>query len=145
MFEIYATKLPTTILNYHQLIQYISPSKQARIRAFHRMEDSYRTLLSELLIRYLAFKKYKLGSEYIFMEFNSHGKPFLKNNPFYFNTSHSGEWIVAIIGDDEVGIDVEEIRPIDLDIHNYFFSKEESIDMNNRHGIDQLIYFYDLW
>ena len=42
--------------------------------------------------------------------YNEYGKPYIKNNPIYFNISHSGDYIVIIISDKECGIDIEKIR-----------------------------------
>lgn len=39
-------------------------------------------------------------------EFNEHGKPFLKNGPF-FNISHSHRYAVLAVCENEVGIDIE--------------------------------------
>lgn len=44
--------------------------------------------------------------------YNEYGKPYIKNNPIYFNISHSGDYIVVIVSDRECGIDIEKIRPI---------------------------------
>ncbi len=45
-----------------------------------------------------------------------HGKPFLAEYPqLHFSISHSGEWAVCVLDDAPVGIDVEQIRPIQTD------------------------------
>lgn len=41
-----------------------------------------------------------------------HGKPYVEGNPWYFNTSHSGEYLVMVFDTVSVGIDVQEMRPI---------------------------------
>ncbi|MBQ8821416.1 MAG: 4'-phosphopantetheinyl transferase superfamily protein [Lachnospiraceae bacterium] len=41
-----------------------------------------------------------------------HGKPYVKDNPWYFNTSHSGEYLVMVFDTIPVGIDVQELRPV---------------------------------
>ena len=48
--------------------------------------------------------------------YNEYGKPYIKNNPLYFNISHSSDYIVIIISDRECGIDIEKIRPINNNI-----------------------------
>ena len=48
--------------------------------------------------------------------YNEYGKPYIKNNPIYFNISHSGDYIVIIISDRECGIDIEKIRDINNNI-----------------------------
>lgn len=41
-----------------------------------------------------------------------HGKPFVKGNPWYFNTSHSGEYLVMVFDTVPVGIDIQEERMV---------------------------------
>ncbi len=42
--------------------------------------------------------------------YNEYGKPYLENNPLYFNISHSGIYTALVISDAEVGIDIEKIH-----------------------------------
>lgn len=41
-----------------------------------------------------------------------HGKPYVKDNPWYFNTSHSGEYLVMVFATVPVGIDIQEERTV---------------------------------
>lgn len=41
-----------------------------------------------------------------------HGKPYVEGNPWYFNTSHSGEYLVMAFDIVPVGIDVQEERAV---------------------------------
>jgi len=59
---------------------------------------------------------------------NKYGKPFISNNPLFFNLSHSGNFgLLAINKEFEVGVDIEYIRPdfADLKIARRFFSDNE--------------------
>lgn len=41
-----------------------------------------------------------------------HGKPYVEGNPWYFNTSHSGDYLAMVFDTVPVGIDVQEERPV---------------------------------
>ena len=41
--------------------------------------------------------------------YNKYGKPSFKNNPIFFNASHSGEYTVLVISDKEIGVDIQKI------------------------------------
>ena len=41
-----------------------------------------------------------------------HGKPYVEGNPWYFNVSHSGEYLVMVFDTVPVGIDVQEERVV---------------------------------
>lgn len=145
--ELYVVKLPKNIpkYEYELLLEVISPVQKKKVVSYKYKKDSYRSLLSEILVRFLAVQKYKILNDEIHMQFNPYGKPFIKGNPFYFNTSHSGDWVVVITDNKEVGIDVEKIQSFDIEIANHFFTSEECSDLNEKVDYNKLIYFYDLW
>ncbi|MDG3044571.1 hypothetical protein OE903_14005 [Bacillus sp. B6(2022)] len=86
------------------------------------MIDARRTLLGEVLIRHIIHEMYALPMEQIIFETEGNGKPVVRQIPsFHFNLSHSGDWVVGAVDDAPVGIDIEEIKPIDLAIAERFF------------------------
>ena len=107
---------------------------------FQLIDDAKRTIGAELIVRYLLKKIYGYSNSEIEFEYNKYGKPYLKNGcDFFFNISHSGSWIACGVSNHEIGIDIEEIKDIDLKIANHFFSRGEqkyifqtSIDRNRR-------------
>ena len=59
------------------------------------------------------------------IEATSSGKPYLANGPF-FNTSHSGEYIVLVVHKDrDVGVDIEKINENRLDGIRFVLNQEE--------------------
>lgn len=58
--------------------------------------------------------------------YGANGKPYLKNSPYYFNLSHSGEYIFCVISMQEVGVDIQWAKPLKDDrIARRFFAEEE--------------------
>ena len=43
---------------------------------------------------------------------DKNGKPYIKNNPFYFSLSHSGDYAVCAISDTPIGVDIEQEREL---------------------------------
>ncbi len=43
--------------------------------------------------------------------YGDHGKPFLKSNQFQYNISNSYDLVILAVSDQEVGIDIEKLRP----------------------------------
>ena len=43
----------------------------------------------------------------------------------FFNISHSGAWTVAAVSDSEVGVDVQQVKPVDMRLAKRFFTAEE--------------------
>lgn len=83
-------------------------------------------ILSEILIRVIYYNKYKLSNKSIKFNINKGGKPFIEsNNKFYFNISHSNDLIVAIIDNEDVGVDVEYIKDLSIEKAEIFCSDYE--------------------
>jgi len=57
--------------------------------------------------------------------YNEHNKPYIKNNPYYFNISHHSNVLAIIIDNQEVGIDLEEVRPYNSGVAKKLFTDEE--------------------
>jgi len=125
-------------------MSFVHPEKQERIRRFYRWEDSLRSLFADLLSRRLIIDKLGIKNRDISFSTNEFGKPFLKDFPgFHFNLSHSGRWVVCSVDKQPVGIDVEEIQTIDLDISKNYFSPDEHMDLMKMD--DKMSYFFTLW
>lgn len=131
---------------FERLMSYVSTEKRERIRRFHRYEDVQRTLIGDILIRYLLCQRLKIKNQKLIFGINEYGKPFLKNcKDMEFNISHSGKWVACSIDNLPVGIDIEQIKPIDLGIAERFFSKEEAKSLMTKCVAEREAYFYDLW
>ena len=79
---------------------------------------------------------------------NEYGKPFIIDNPLYFNLSHSGELgLVAICKKFEIGIDIEYIRPdfAELKIAKRFFSEQEVNELLSLPADRQKQGFFNCW
>ncbi len=75
------------------------------------------------------------------------GKPYLKDrNDFFFNISDSGDYWVFAYAEKEIGVDVEFIRPRNIDgIINRYFPKEEQDYVNSFSEEKRLKAFISLW
>ena len=56
---------------------------------------------------------------------DKNGKPYIQNCPIHFNISHCENILVYAFSDEEIGIDIEKIRPISLSILKRFYSEKE--------------------
>ena len=70
------------------------------------------------------------------------GKPFLPGGP-YFSLSHSGPWALCAMGEEEMGCDVETIRPRRSGLPRYALSDREFQWFSQRGGAWED--FYTLW
>ncbi|TCN25189.1 4'-phosphopantetheinyl transferase family protein [Mesobacillus foraminis] len=148
MIEIYKMKLPDfQDLNTVKLLSYVSAERVEKILRLFKNEDKSRALMSELLIRSIIVKKFAVNNEQILIHRNAYGKPYISlGRDFHYNISHSGEWVLCAISHAEIGIDIEEIRPIEyMEIAREFFSMKENDLLKGLTGPARLECFFELW
>lgn len=119
--------------------------KRKKTKRFRFWQDAQRTILGYSLINYLLTSRADVGQDQIKMEFDKYGKPHLIDLPYYFNISHSGDWIVCAVGDRPLGVDVERIGEIDIKIADRFFARPEVLDLLSIAEEKQMDYFFTLW
>lgn len=72
------------------------------------------------------------------------GKPYFKNYPYYFNLSHSGDYVACALSEREVGIDLQEHRGAALErVAQRYFSPEEVLALMQAQDRETL--FFRLW
>ncbi|NRF98099.1 4'-phosphopantetheinyl transferase family protein [Paenibacillus dendritiformis] len=145
---IFAMRVPEAMeqATLQQLLRLLPPDRQDKINRFRHQADACRSLLGEVLVRKIIGERTGLPNSRIRFQYNRYGKPELASeHRLFFNISHSGEWIACAVHDTEVGIDVEQIKPIDLSVARRFFSAEEVEQLEKEPPEGRLKLFYDLW
>lgn len=69
------------------------------------------------------------------------GKPYIENNPFYFNVSHSYDYYIIACSQYEMGIDIEKHREFHFDKIREYFTDNENFYIK-QYGENA---FFDLW
>lgn len=62
----------------------------------------------------------------------------------YFNLSHSGGWTVVAVSDGEVGVDIQQVKPVALRLAKRFFTEEER-RLTEEAGDGATELFYRFW
>ena len=145
MVEVFVAEnsVPLSTQQLGFLSEYLPREMIERAGKFRRWQDSQAYLLSKFLlaegIKDCGFTEHALEK----MQYTEYGRPYLSPD-FDFNISHSGKHIVCAISKlYKVGIDVEEIHPIDLaDFANQFTEHELSRIKN---ATNQNAEFFRYW
>lgn len=148
MVEVYAIRLLNDedfLSKKESLLDHLPASNRNFIARFKKISSAQRSLFSELLSRFILSQKLGINSKAIVFSKSENGKPYLEKSITRFNLSHSGNWVVMALGNSEVGIDVELIRPVNYRIAERFFSPAEVRLLNSKKEDDKLDYFFDLW
>jgi len=127
------------------LLQSISKENREKCQRFIFKEDTLRTLYGELMVRHVLCQRLLVENKDIEILKNDAGKPYVKGYIIYFNISHAGDFVVCAFSQQEIGIDIEQIKEIDLNIARRFFHQQEYEDLQAQKKQNQLDYFYSLW
>ena len=129
-----------------RLVQMVSASKREQIKRYVRLEDAQRTLLGDVLIRKALNDTFGLSNGAMVFGANTFGKPVLASHPeYYFNVSHSGNYVVGAVSSLPVGIDVEAIGKVDMRIADRFFAQQEKQYIIDRPSSEQERAFCQVW
>ena len=112
--------------------------RRSRVRSFHFEKDRLLCLgAGWLMMKGLGILR---ESE---LRFGENGKPFAPGYPA-FNLSHSGEWVLLAVDDNDVGCDIEQVRFVNgLRMGRIVFTDRELREIENAR--DKTGVFFDLW
>lgn len=114
--------------------------KKDKISKFKNYESKVRSIIGEMNLNELLVKKnisYNSLDYYI----NEYGKPYLKNDKIFFNISHSFDYVITAISNNEIGIDIEKVRQTPIKIINQFATeKEKEYILSSNKNIEERIF-----
>ena len=138
-------------IHYYSLM---SKEKKRRVDRFRFENDKQRTVAGEMLARRAISEWCGVPEESIAFEVAEHGKPYAKDLNIEFNISHSADMVVCVVDDKPVGVDIEKIRPVDLNTAKrifgeevgYIFGSVPDIEDYNHYLNDAVLQrFFELW
>jgi 4'-phosphopantetheinyl transferase len=146
--NIYAVKIMNICEHQlNRLLLLIDIEHRSKIEKIINKEDKVKSLLSFILVRNVINQELKISNERIVIKKSKFGKPYLYGfKCFNFNISHSGDLIVCVTDNKPIGIDIEEIKPINYEcIAKNFFTISEFNYILNDDSEASLSKFYKIW
>lgn len=128
----------------------LSQDEKMLMQRFHFEEDRTRYALCRSLCRRLLGRYLRSSPTSIRFTKNCYGKPYLSpdfaSSKLHFSLSHTHRLaLLAIAMDQTVGVDVEELRPIEVAVAEQCFSAREKVELSSLEGPDWLEGFYNCW
>lgn len=148
MFEVVILFMTSELTQqeFDNLLFLVSQEKKERIKRFRFFQDMQNSLVSDIIVRMEICRITGYSNEELEFITNKYGKPFLAGVPHVqFNISHSGQYISVVVCDKTVGIDIEQIRPINLSLAERFFASDEGHYILNSRGYAQYQRFFEIW
>jgi 4'-phosphopantetheinyl transferase len=146
--NLYGVKIkePLNAVQFKQKLQLLPPERQHRINRYKYIKDAQLSLIAGLLLSSIIQGELGIPYNQQCFEYNSSGKPrLITDQPYHFNLSHSVDWVVCGTDHNPVGIDIEQIRPINLRIAKRVMNDHEYKTFSELSPEEKITYFYDIW
>jgi 4'-phosphopantetheinyl transferase len=128
-------------------LEILDRREQERMQRFHFAADSERYAVAHVNLRRILGAYLNLAPKRIRFRNNQFGKPELPGETsLKFSLSHSKS--IAVLAVDHaqpVGVDVEDVRPIEAEVADGHFSATELSDLRGLQGDAWLTGFYRCW
>ncbi len=144
MIKIYYTDVSVLEFDEKKFKNKISKLRYEKIKTLKKEKDKLLSLGAELLLNYAVQQYFPGVVEPVKYYYNKNGKPFIEGNPVYFSLSHSGNYSACAISDNEIGIDIELMRDINLNIAKKFFTQKEYEYIISKPE-KRIEHFFDIW
>jgi phosphopantetheinyl transferase (holo-ACP synthase) len=119
--------------------------EQAELDSFEK--NQYASFKSEIRkkqwLSYRVLLKKMLSPDPVYLEYDSYGKPHLRNTGSYLSISHSGDYSAVITSSTHpVGIDIERLKDRIYRIKDRFLTVEEHKSLGETNRLEKL---YVIW
>lgn len=123
---LFDTKSPISEPMFNYLLQFSPPEKQAHILRQRVKQNADTMAVGGALARHMIYQAFHIPLDQQVIAYGPHGKPSLRDFPnAHFNISHSGPYVACAVSDKPVGVDIEQIRPVELCAIQRVCTKEE--------------------
>lgn len=147
MQVLYGTEIDMNLpdMELYKLSMFLTEKNCQRVDLFHKKEDKLRTIYGELLARYIVYRLTSIRPENIIIKRDEKNKPYFPDIPLYFNISHSGRYVICAVSDEPIGVDIEEITDININMIKNIFTEEEYHFLMNKSESERKQDFFSLW
>lgn len=128
---------------YEKAYLSVTDIRREKADRMRRKEDKCLSLGAGIMLKYALGRAGIRDNETVTGE---NGKPYLASREAFFNLSHSGEYVMCAVSDDEIGCDIEKISKGNENTARRFFSAEEYDFIT--HGADEnerAVRFMRIW
>lgn len=110
-----------------------------------KIENENKSKIATEFVKKILAEKLKVDKEEIKIARDENSKPYIKNYPnLHFNISHTDSYIAIAFSNKPVGIDIEKIRNVNLNVANRYFTKKENEYIFSEKG-KEYIHFFEVW
>jgi 4'-phosphopantetheinyl transferase len=148
--HLWAWALGPDAVNLPAHVEILDQQERERMQRFHFAPDRARYAVAHANLRRILGAYLDQPAASLRFRANSFGKPELHHGDaspsLHFSLSHSRSIaVLAVANGEPVGVDVEELRPIEREVADSHFSASERSQLNQLQGDAWLLGFYRCW
>ena len=126
----------------------LAPDEREREIRFHTEKHQHSFVAGRGFLRAILSCYVRTRPENLAFHYGTKGKPYLQDSPgLHFNLAHSGDRAIYAVGTEELGVDIELIKPVRdwQKISRRFFSPREADELAALDPDKQIAGFYACW
>ena len=125
-------------------INLLSDCRRKRVLAIYDEIYKKQVITSEFLLRYILKKYYRINTKEIEILEGKYGKPYIRGRYDYvkFNISHTNNAVLCMVSDDEIGVDIEKLLPVEYKKICRVFTSEEEKEVISNNSLEK---FYEIF
>ena len=129
------------------ILQKLPSERQEKVKKLRHRDDKLRSIQVYLLLQEALSDWVGQNIEQAAMKYHSNGKPYLADYPgIYVSLSHSGDYVVTAIADEEIGIDIQMHKGYLERVAKRCLHTDEKRKLNHlKHLQDKEHLFYQIW
>lgn len=111
---------------FRKLKKRLYPQRKAAVERLKNRKTAIMSLAAGLQLQEIVEKECGISPDNLDIFTNKHGKPYIDRcHNFYFNISHSDDFLAVAYGNREMGIDVEKLKEHDMTVAKRCFTADE--------------------
>ncbi len=114
-----------TDTEYEKWFSLMTEEKQEKVGRYKDINRKRASVAGEKLVKEHIGISLNVKPEDLVILTDKNGKPYVRECPVHFNISHCESTLLCAFSDEEIGADIEKIKPISLSVLKSFFSEEE--------------------
>ncbi len=127
MYNIYIYDINENNIDLQEM-EYLLPSSILQhIKAYQKKDDYKLSLIGWYHLQKILETSYTIRITDEVISYNKNNKPYIKNNPLFFNIAHSNNLVVIVISKNEIGVDIELDKEVVRIKEFKMFLKNDSI------------------
>lgn len=103
----------------------MSEEKRLRLDKLKFADDKKRSVCGFMLAVKALSEMSNVPESDIVISYDKNSKPYSESVPLFFSIAHSGDFAVCAVSEESIGVDIEKIRPLNMQSARRFANEEE--------------------